>query len=80
MCQEQEPSVLEIDEKQRKKVRFALTNTPTQDRARRIKKKRRVTKSTNWERTRWKFSKSRNKYGLESNKFCTWKRNNRQGN
>ena len=66
--------------KTKKKVRFALTNTPTQDRARRIKKKRRVTKSTNWERTGWKFSKSRNKYGLESNKFCTWKRNNRQGN
>ena len=38
MCQKQEPSALEIDAKIKKKVRFALANAPTQDRARRIKK------------------------------------------
>ena len=37
--------------KAKKKVRFALENTPTQDRVRRIKKKKKIMQGINWKRT-----------------------------
>ena len=38
------------------------------------KKMLEITESANWKSICWKFSKSRNKHGLQSNKFCTWKK------
>ena len=62
-------------QKWKKKVRFALANTPTQDRVRRIKN----IYIGNYEerklgRTSWKFTKSRYKYEVQINKFSAWKK------
>ena len=45
--------------KTKKKVRFALANTPAQDRVKRIQKKQlKFTQDTNWKRASRQFSKS----------------------
>ena len=62
-----------------KNMKFALANTPTQDRTRRIRKKyRKLQRYSNWLWNSGRFSKIRHKHGLKSIKRFAWTKINRQ--